>query len=448
MKANLKANYINLILIHAAIGLAVFILPFLSKLYCIAIFGFGIYYIIKTRNQNNEALAASAYVISAEVLLRMTEGMFFNEYAKYTVMIFLFVGMVYTGFSKNSILYWLFLILLVPSIVLSTVTLNFETNIRKVIAFNISGPVCLGISAIYCYQRKISFSRIKEILTLFCYPLIAIVIYLVLYTPSIKDVVTNTQSNFETSGGFGPNQMSTILGFGIFVFFVQLILNSPTFKLQIINASLLIVFAFRGLVTFSRGGLMTGVMMVLLLIVILYFQSNNKGKLKIGVLMVFIIIASLGVWTYSTLQTSGLINKRYANEDARGREKKSKLSGREAIIETEINMFLENPIFGVGVGKNKEYREETTGIIAASHNEISRMMAEHGSLGIVCLLILIITPLLLYLNNHKNIFVLSCIAFWIMTINHAAMRIAAPAFVYALSLLKVYSDEENSLHRE
>ena len=448
MKSNPRSNYIQLILIHAAIGLAVFILPSLSKLYCIAIFGFGIYHIIKTRNQNNEALAASAYVISAEVLLRMTEGMFFNEYAKYTVMIFLFVGMVYTGFSKNSIIYWLFLILLIPSIVLSTVTLNFETNIRKAIAFNISGPVCLGISAIYCYQRKISFSRMKEVLTLFCYPLIAIVIYLVLYTPSIKDVVTNTQSNFETSGGFGPNQMSTILGFGIFVFFVQLILNSPTFKLQMINASLLIVFAFRGLVTFSRGGLMTGVMMVLLLIVILYFQSNNKGKLKIGVLMVFVIIASLGVWTYSTLQTSGLINKRYANEDARGREKKSKLSGREAIIETEIDMFLENPIFGVGVGKNKEYREETTGINAASHNEISRMMAEHGSLGVLCLLILIVTPFLLYLNNYQNIFVLSCIAFWIMTINHAAMRIAAPAFVYALSLLKVYSDEENSLHRE
>ena len=448
MKTSPSLNYSTLILLHVAIGLVVFVLPFLSKLYCISIFGFGIYYIIKTRNQNNEALVASAYVISAEVLLRMTDGMFFNEYAKYTVMIFLFVGMIYTGFSKNSAVYWFFLILLVPSIILSTVTLNFETNIRKAIAFNISGPVCLGISAIYCYQRKISFSRMKEILTLFCYPLIAIVTYLVLYTPSIKAVVTNTQSNFETSGGFGPNQMSTILGFGIFVFFVQLTLNSPTRKLQILNASLVIIFAFRGLVTFSRGGVMTGGMMVLLLTLVLYYQSNKNGKLKISVLMILIGIASLGVWSYSTLQTNGMINKRYANEDAKGRQKKSKLSGREAIIESEIDMFLENPIFGVGVGKNREYREETTGINAASHNEISRMMAEHGSLGIMCLLILIITPLLLYLNNNQNIFVLSCIAFWIMTINHAAMRIAAPAFVYALSLLKVYSDEKPTLHRK
>jgi hypothetical protein len=32
-----------------------------------------------------------------------------------------------------------------------------------------------------------------------------------------------------------------------------------------------------------------------------------------------------------------------------------------------------------------------------------------------------------------------------MTINHAAMRIAAPAFVYSLSLLKVYMDEETPI---
>jgi D-alanyl-lipoteichoic acid acyltransferase DltB (MBOAT superfamily) len=163
------------------------------------------------------------------------------------------------------------------------------------------------------------------------------VTYLVLYTPSIKSVVTNTQSNFETSGGFGPNQMSTILGFGIFVFFVQLILNSPTRKLQILNASLVIIFAFRGLVTFSRGGVMTGVMMILLLTLLLYYKSNKNGKLKISVLMVFIGIASLGIWTYSTLQTSGMINKRYANEDARGRQKKSKLS--RTMFHSFLNYF-------------------------------------------------------------------------------------------------------------
>ena len=143
------------------------------------------------------------------------------------------------------------------------------------------------------------------------------------------------------------------------------------------------------------------------------------------------------MWAFSSQQTSGLIDKRYANEDAAGRKKESQLSGRETLIETELNMFLNNPLLGIGVGKNKELRLEETGITAASHNEINRMLAGHGSLGLVGLLILFLTPIVLYMSDRTQIFALVFMAFWLLTINHAAMRIAAPAFVYALALLKV-----------
>ena len=39
--------------------------------------------------------------------------------------------------------------------------LRFDTNVRKAIAFNISGPVCLGVSAIYCMARDITFQQLK-----------------------------------------------------------------------------------------------------------------------------------------------------------------------------------------------------------------------------------------------------------------------------------------------
>lgn len=437
-----ELSYIYLLLFHAFVGVLVFVLPFFSKIYTLTIFVFGIIYIVKNKNRNNEALLISAYLVSVEVLLRMTDGMFLNEFAKYTILIFMFLGMVYSGFSNKTILFWLFLILLIPSIVIATISLDFETDVRKAIAFNISGPVCLGISAIYCYQRPITFDRLKGIITAFSLPMIAIVVYLFLYTPSVKAVVTGTQSNFETSGGFGPNQVSTILGLGIFVFFVQLLLNSKNKTLQLINAGFVIVFAFRGIVTFSRGGVYTGIVMILLLILILYFQANFKTKPKIGLIIIFSVLAGLGVWGYSSIQTSGMINKRYANQDGRGREKKSQLSGRETLIATELQMFIDNPIFGVGVGRNKEIREKETGIQAASHNELTRMLAEHGSLGLIDLMILFCTPLFLFMNNRQNIFALSFFAFWLLTINHAAMRLAAPAFVYALSLLKVYTVEK------
>ena len=100
-------------------------------------------------------------------------------------------------------------------------------------------------------------------------------------------------------------------------------------------------------------------------------------------------------------------------------------------------MFFNNPIFGVGVGKGVEVREVQTGVFVLSHDEITRMLAEHGSLGILGLLILIFTPLVLYLENKFNMFLLCFVAFWFLTINHAAMRTAVPAFVYSLSLLNV-----------
>jgi hypothetical protein len=443
-----EQSYIYLILYHAFLGVVVFALPFLSKLYTLAIFSFGVYYIVKSRNRNNEALIMSAYVVGIEVLLRMTDGMLLNEFGKYSILSFMFLGMVYSGFSKNAWMYWGFLLLLVPGIIVSTLSFNFETDIRKAIAFNISGPVCLGISSIYCYQRKITFDRLKGIITAFCLPLVSIVVYLFLYTPSVKDVVTGTASNFETSGGFGPNQMSTILGLGIFVFFVQLLLNSKSRLLQILNVGFVMVFAFRGLVTFSRGGIMTAVLMICLLVTVLYFRANFIMRPKIGLIIMLSFLAGLGVFGYSSIQTRGLINKRYANEDARGREKKSKLSGRENLISSELRMFLDNPLFGVGVGRNKEIRQKETGIVAASHNEITRMLAEHGSLGLIGLIILLFTPLLLFVNNRQNVLAFSFVAFWLLTINHAAMRLAAPAFVYALSLLKVYTVEPATVSRQ
>lgn len=450
MSKNETFNYVQLVFIHLIIGLAIFFVPVVSKIYAILIIVVGYRYVILRKNANNEALYVAAYLVAAEVFLRMTEGSFFEQFAKYGVIGILIIGMFYRGFSKNAVLYWVFGLLLLPGVMVSFFTLNFETDIRKAITFNIIGPVTLAICAIYCYQRKVTFKQMISLLDTFTYPLMATLVYMFLYTPSIKDVVTNTESNFETSGGFGPNQVSTILGFGIFLFFVKIVLNSKTTIIRNINILFFIVITFRGIVTFSRGGVITGFIMIFIVVLLLLWYTKSHAKTKVIGLVVFGVFSLVGIWLYSSVQTSGLIDKRYANQDARGREKVSKLTGRERLIASEFKMFLDNPVLGIGVGKNKEYRLETTGVDAASHNEITRMLAEHGLFGILALVILLFTPFFLYLNNRQNIFVISFLVFWLLTINHAAMRLAAPAFVYALSLLKVNFIDENetSLSRE
>lgn len=440
--------YLKWVLWHLLGGGLVFLFPIVSKLYAISILFFGVRYIVNKQNKNNEALLMAAYITCAEVFLRMTQGNFFEQYAKYGVILFLLLGMFYSSFSRKAVPYWIFLLLLLPGVILSFFTLNFETDIRKAITFNIIGSITLFFSALYCYNRKISFERLLDLFRMCSLPLVATLVYMFLYTPSIKDVVLNTESNFETSGGYGPNQVSTILGLGMFVFYTLLIFASKSKIMKFTISILLLAITFRGIVTFSRGGIITGVIMILILTLITFLKVRSSAKIKIFT-FIFVAIASFSmVWLYSSVQTGGLIDKRYANQDARGREKESKLTGRERLIESEFDMFFENPIFGIGVGKNKEYRLETTGIDAASHNEISRLFAEHGMFGIAALLLLIFTPALLYLNNTQNLFVIGFIVFWALTINHAAMRLAAPAFIYALSLLKVSLYEESPVHRE
>jgi O-antigen ligase len=447
MQSKNSLSYSKLIIIHLIIGFVVFLFPLFTKLYSILIIGFGLILILKSKNANNEALVAAAYLVGAEVLLRMTGGVPLYEFGKYGILLFLFIGMLYQGFSKSSFIYWIFIIILLPGVFYSFITLSFDADIRKAILFNLSGPLSLAISAIYCYNRKISLKDLNNVILAVGLPVVSVLVYLIFYTPSIKEVVTGTGSNFETSGGFGPNQVSTVLGLATFVFLSRAILASSSILYLSINLIISFLLAYRGIVTFSRGGMFTAFIMVFALVFVLYLKTSRIGKVKLSIVFSVLLVMLLAVWTYSEIQTNGLINKRYANQDALGREKSSMLTGREDLMQVEIDFFLQNPILGIGVGNSKEERFLQTGNIVQSHSEITRMLAEHGILGIIGLMILILTPLLSGINNKHHIYLYSFFIFWLLTINHAAMRIAAPGFIYGLSLLKVRMDDD-IVHRE
>lgn len=424
-------------------------MPSLSKIYGITIFVIAFYYVIKSQNRNNEVLFAAAYVVGSEVFLRMTGGSILYEFSKYAVMMFLIMGMYYSGFSKNAIPFWVYLLLLLPGILVSTETLNLTSDLRTSIAFNISGPVCLGIAAIYNYNKKISLSQLNGILLTLGLPIISTTLYLIFFTPELKTILISTASNPKTSGGFGPNQVASLMGLGMFIFFSRLIFESKTKLIFAINLIIVFNITYRGLLTFSRGGMMTGFVMIIILLVFIYKNTASHGRYKLNLLFLFVIVLFVVTWIYTSTQTGGLIDKRYANKDATGKAKESNLTGREEIWDSEIAAFEDSPVFGIGVGKGLEVREEMMqGQIVVSHNEITRTLAEHGTMGIIALIIVFLTPIILYLDNKQNIYMFCFLIFWLLTINHAAMRIAAPAFVYSLSLLKVYMDEEPSVHRK
>jgi hypothetical protein len=438
---NKDKNYMWLILIHIFIGVIIYYTPvFVAQTYGYLILFAGIFIMIKSQNKNNEVLHICAYIIGSEVFLRMTYGSPSHEFAKYSLVFFLVMGIVYSGFSKYSLIYWIFLILLIPGIIIANEVIDYSVEFRKKIAFNISGPVSLGIASIYTYGKRMTINEMGNLLLLLGLPIISTAVYVSLYTPNIRESITGTGSNEALSGGFGPNQVATIFGLGMFIFFTRMILYSRTKFIFIINSVIAFYISYRGFLTFSRGGMMTGFGMILIFVIFMYINSKYKGKVKLNYLLLIITLVMSVTWIYTSVQTEGLINKRYAGKNAQGIEKKDKFSGRAELASDEIDMFLDSPFFGIGVGKGTEFRSEKNGYLTASHDELTRMLAEHGSLGILGLLILFSTPIFYYLGNKENIYLFCFLIFWLLTINHAAMRTASPSFIYALSMLKIKFD--------
>ena len=434
-----KDNYITLVLLHIIIGIGLFLFGPIAKLYFVVLLVYFTSRILLAESQDKtkEVLLACAYFAGAEVLFRMTKGNLAYEASKYLVIVFMMMGMFFKGINGKGYPYFFYLILLVPAILVASTTLSWNVNFRTNIAFVLSGPVCLGIAALFCYDRKVTHKQLLDIIMYLALPSITMTVYLFLYNPSIKDVLEGTASSAAASGGFGPNQVSTALGLGMFAIVVRLFVKSPSVVMKILNLVILGAMTFRAIVTFSRGGVFAAIIVIAAFLWTIFYRSSYKQRNQIMGLFILFSIAIAITWTISSNQTSGMIDKRYSNQDALGRDKKDLSTGRLVLFMEEIDGFLSSPFLGIGASRVKDIRIETSGRKLPSHNEIGRLLSEHGFLGIIILLILIIKPLGYRSSNKRNYYFYAFLCFWFATINHSGMRIAAPALLYALALLNV-----------
>jgi hypothetical protein len=447
----LKTNitYILAIGLHIFIGTAIYFNEALAKVYFILALLFFLYKIILAPQhlKTFEVLRACAYIVGAEVLLRMTKGSFSYEAGKYLVIVFMTLGMFYKGLSGNAYPYFLYLILLVPSIFVASTTLSFDANFRTNIAFVLSGPVCLGISALFCYGKNISAKQMNSLLLFMLLPIIAHTVYIYFYNPSVKEVLSGTGSNRLSSGGWGANQVSTILGLGMATMAIRLFLKSPNIGLKLLNLAIFSAISYRAVVTFSRGGVITAISTIIAFVFFYYLKVSAKKKNEIILSFLVFSMVLIGTWTVSSSLTDGYIDLRYTNKDHLGREKSDVSTGRGDLFIKEIDGFLSNPFFGIGSSRAKDQRIEVQGQGITSHSEISRLLAEHGVFGVIILIILIFKPLDMRSKNKNNYYFYAFLCFWFATINHSSMRLAAPAFVYALALLNV-TYEKRPIHRK
>jgi O-antigen ligase len=427
--------------IHLAFGF-LGTLPLFSNILGLLTVGLPLYFIYSSKNQNEEAFLFASYIVGAEVFIRMIGGFVLYETGKYAVAIYLILGLVLINKNKQAVAvqYLLYIFLLLLGILFTQVPEG--ESLRKNILFNLSGPIGLGIAAFYFYKREITKDQLYNGLYFMLLPLFSMVVFLYFRTPDLSEIVFGGEANFQTSGGFGPNQVATAIGLGIFIITVFLLSKYKLSGYIFIDAIFLIYFIFRGLLTFSRGGIVTAVIVIVAFafFFLLYNKANIRSLFKYILIGIFFTFA---IWLYTLDVTGGMLNNRYTGKNAAGIQKDI-TTGRADLLSIQLENFFDTPL-GIGVGNGKYERlKRIENITGASHNEIGRLLEEHGYIGLFLLILLLIVPLFNFFraNSFQKAFIISFYLLWFLTINHSAMRIALPGFIYALSLINITAIDE------
>jgi hypothetical protein len=441
LKYSFENTRLNLIAGHALLGTLLAFFE-VSKIVSTVLIVLAIVWIVKSKRSDKIAIYCASYLVGAEVFFRMTKGFVFYETGKYGVFLFLLLGAIMgKNTNRPNVIFIVYILLLLLGIVYTSVPAG--VSIRNSIVFNLSGPVLLGLCSFFFYYRRIRLSELNTILFMMVLPIISVVFYLYFRTPDIEELVFGGVANYKASGGFGPNQVATVLGFGVFIVSYFMIAKVKFTGFYYLDGLILIYMVYRGLLTFSRGGMVTS--FIALIFLIIFYGLSQKNNIKFFTKIIsFSILFFVGVWIYTSGVTGGMLENRYTGKNASGVAKKDFTSGRLAIFNEQLKSFYNNPIVGIGVGNGKYARlENDSNITAASHNEIGRLIEEHGLIGIFSLLLILFIPFRLYFEQThlQRAFMISFFLFWLLTSSHSAMRIAFPSFIYGLCLINVRQDE-------
>ena len=265
----------TLFFIHFLVGLILWKFPFVSTYIGLIIILIGSYVILnKPDPKGHFPLIFSAYIVGFEVLLRMTEARVFWEFGKYSVILFLILGFIRNKRKKNiHFPIFIYFILLLPSIFM--IPLESLHGWRQFVAFNLSGPACLLISAQYLFNSKLNMDDMEKILSYSLMPIFSMAIFIMLKMPDMGSYIFLPYSDPTTSGGYGPNQVSTLFGFGITALVYCLVMNNEIkynrYTGRYIDLTLLFLFIGLGLLTFSRGGIFAALISIIISISIYFF---------------------------------------------------------------------------------------------------------------------------------------------------------------------------------
>ena len=205
-------------------------------------------------NTNNLLGPLLAYFTSFELLARMakTTPLIPWEVGKYLLFFLLLAGIVAS--RKAGRTGALLVILLIPALLYD---LSGQVTFQD-LRFNLLGPINLGLAVWFFSGKRYSPQALGRLLLFMLLPLISALAYTLFRSPDLSSYEFNLLGNAALSGGFGPNQVSTAFGLGMFIsFYIWLNRMTLTGK-RWLDLGIVLAFSFQGLFSFSRGGMIGG----------------------------------------------------------------------------------------------------------------------------------------------------------------------------------------------
>ena len=392
------------------------------------------------KKTNNSSVFFFAYLLSFEVFARMlgTSPFIPYELSKY-LMFFMGLLALVKGLTRGAAGPFL-LILLLPALFLGEVEVPFSS-----ILFNLFGAINLALAVWFFSAQQMTSFGLQRLVHLLVLPLVSVLVYTVIRTPQYDEMEFVLGAVHSTTGGFGSNQVSTLFGLGAFLSMVMIVMQWPLSGNRYLDYFSLGLFVFQGLLSFSRGGMIGGLLAMGLFLFTFIRSSKSREDIirikKLGrLLSLGIAVLLVGVYFANEI-TDGLLMRRYRGETYGTIVRNESVSldgwstGRVSMLMDDVQVFLSFP-FGVGAANSPYYRGMTRGVL--THVELGRLLAEHGFFGAVyffTLLLLIWGKFRLRPFTTNRGILLAFMVLALYTTFHAAMRTYLTPLLFGLGML-------------
>jgi hypothetical protein len=378
---------------YIVLGLLSTLLPWLSLVY---LYFSLIKWFLKTANKFDvNAFLGIVQICGLEFWGRLTnmDPFFPYELSKYLLFTYLITFIIFSDIKLKTLPIILFVIILGYSVFYFIRGANVSRIISDSNGLII---ILLGFAIFENSKFGISIKQVEVLAKNWLNYMIIGLAFVLIKTPDIDNINFTLGANYEATGGESSNQVSTYLGFGALLVFFLIISQQAFSGSKLVDILILIGFLTQSLLTFSRGGFIVAILLMLyMLLKSAFFRLTGKRILIISAILILILTS----FVFIDSKTNGMLVNRFKGETNAtiiGRKEKNLnvlTSNRLLIIEQNFIIFSSNP-FGVGPSMGPQARKEKFNSDYMDHTEPSRWLLEYGILGIILLI------LYLYINLH------------------------------------------------